>query len=211
MKATVYIQGIIGHFSHKIAVFLIFILGLIFSCNILANGGNEPPPKNDLSTKDSLAVRAILDTNGLKNVKVRNVIYLYNSLVQSISIDSLKTAKFIFPSQCDSFSGSIGIKISNSSIDTIIFHDSIHIPLSISISHTKLRSIPDQISLLKGTLDLNFAFNQLYFISPQIMNCRVNFVNINNNNLCSLSDSLKNWLIQKSYGDSTWLKTQNCP
>lgn len=52
----------------KIIALLMFFLTLIAGCDILTNGGDEPPPPNVLSVKDSLAVRAILDINGLNNV-----------------------------------------------------------------------------------------------------------------------------------------------
>jgi|GEM_PF-3445449 hypothetical protein len=193
----------------KIIAHLILIAVFLIGCDILTNGGNEPPPKNDLSTKDSLAVRAILDTNGLNNVKVRKVISLANSRVGVISLDSVVLKKFIFTSSFDSLGGGTTLNIFNSQLDSIIILDTLNLQLTLQISNTTLRSIPNNISMLKGPISFYLPNNKIQYISFEIMKCNVRYIDVQYNALCSVSDSLNSWIIANSR-NSSWRSTQNC-
>lgn len=96
--------------NNKVALtrIVLFASAFVFlSCefNPFPFGGDIPPTPNVLSAKDSLAVRAILDANGLDTVKVRDVIDLQNSSVGIISLDSLGLTRFVLTNAFDSLRG----------------------------------------------------------------------------------------------------------
>ncbi len=164
---------------------------------------------NKLSIKDSLAIRAILDTNGLRNKKVEDVIDLQCDIVVMMTLDSVPLSKFIFTSVFDSLHNSFQISISNSPIESLVILDTIHIGLAIDVYNTKLKNIPEQISLLKGRLELYLPNNEVSSISPEIMKCTVYSFIIKSNSLCSVPDSLNEWIILKTH-DANWQHTQTC-
>jgi hypothetical protein len=162
-----------------------------------------------LDAKDSVAVRSILDANGLPNKPVRDVVEISFGMVWSITIDSFPFTRFVLPKALDSCSYNIEIIIRNSPVETLSVVDSIRQSLVLSLHYTKLQSIPDCISLLRGPLVLNLWSNEITSISPQVLNCYVLAANFRSNNLCSIPDSIKTWVAKKC-GDDKWQLTQNC-
>ncbi len=200
----------IGNFPRSIAFAAILTGILLFSCGDLFIWNGDPdPPINVLNAKDSLAVRAILDANGLYDKKVRDVINLQNSMVGTINLDSLSITKFVFTDALGTFIHGISINISNSPIDTLIIMDTIHINITLGITRSKLKSITNYVTLFKGSLYLYLSYNEITFISPEIMKCNVGYINVEYNRLCSVSDSLNTWIIKNSR-NSQWQSTQRC-
>lgn len=189
---------------------LILISLFVYGCDLLTFGGDPTPPLNELSVRDSLAVRAILDTNGLKNIKVKDVISLQDSKVGVINLDSVPLTKFIFTSAFDSLDGGITLNIFNNQLDSMDILDTINSELIIQISNTSLKNIPDNISLLKGRLFLYLADNKLKDISSEIFKCQVSYIDVQYNDLCSVSDTLNNWIIKNSRNND-WKLSQTCP
>jgi hypothetical protein len=196
----------------KINIIIFFFcasLLLLVNCEILTGSGDSPPPKNELSVKDSTAVRAILDANGLYNTNVREVIVLQRSLIGTINFKDFSINRFIISNAFDSMGPEISINIFNCPIDTIIIVDTIHINLAIGMNQTKLKSIPDNVSLLKGSLFLYFSNNEIEYIPVQIMNCKISYIDVQYNSLCSISDTMNNWIIKNSRNPD-WKATQKC-
>lgn len=196
--------------NNKVAltwIVLFAIAFLFFSCglNPFPFGGDIPPTPNVLSKKDSLAVRAILDANGLDTVKVKDVIELQNSSVGIISLDSLGLTRFVLTNAFDSLKGGISLNISYSQIDTLIILDTIHQNLTIRIYYTKLQSIPEHIALLTGNIDLYLPNDNLQYISPEILKCNVDYINVRYNHLISVPDSIAALLTSK---DGSWQSYQ---
>jgi hypothetical protein len=182
---------------------------LPISCNFGNN--NSDSVENVLSSQDSIAVRGILDANGLDTVKVRDVITLQNSAVVELHFSSsLHLNKFVFSKYLnDLLNNSQGIGLMNNTIDTLIFEDTIYKDLSIRLDFNKLKTIPDDIVKLMGNFTIYLDYNQLTSISPNIMNCNVSYVNVDSNYLCNVSDTMKQWLNTKS-GSTAWQSRQTC-
>jgi hypothetical protein len=184
-----------------------FLVVLFVSCNLYDDSPTSPP--NILNTKDSIAVRAILDANGLDTMKVRNVIFLKNSYIGEINLKSQSLNKFIFSRYLDSLVVSPSLNLQYNNIDTLIVPDSIQFGASVRLEYNKLRQIPDEIGKIKGNIAFYLINNQLTKISPNIMNCKVSYINVIYNNLCNTPDSISQW-ITKNCRDSTWKSTQTC-
>jgi len=186
----------------------ILFAGLLFVfCNLYDDSPTSPP--NILKAKDSLAVRSILDANGLTAMKVREVIYLENSMVKQINLDSILLRKFVFCKYFDSLIARPGLNLINNDIDTLLFPDIIFKTIGINLDHNKLKEIPGDIDHLKGNIALYINFNQIASISPNIMKCQISYINVNFNNLCNIPDSISQWIINHCR-DSVWRSTQKC-
>jgi hypothetical protein len=194
----------------KVSTFALLFVGIAsISCDLLVWNGNPTPNPNVLQKKDSLAVRAILDANGLYDKKVRNVIVLQNNMVGTVTLDSLAITRFVITNTFDSIGTGFRINISNSAIETLIIADTIHHDLSIAIYNNRLKYISDRILLLKGDLTLRLPENELEFLPSEIMKCNVSYIDVQYNSLCSISDTLNNWIIKNSRNPD-WKSTQTC-
>jgi hypothetical protein len=183
-------------------------IGLFFvSCYIYDD--SPTAPKNILSVKDSLAVRAILDANGLDTVDVRDAIILIDSYVSRINLNARSLTKFIFCKYLDSISTPPTLDLKYNNIDTIIFDDTINYNFLIRLDSNKLHTIPDGINKMKGSITLYLNSNKINTISPNIMQCDVSYVNVDSNYLCNVSDTMKQWLNTKS-GSTAWQSRQTC-
>jgi hypothetical protein len=180
---------------------------LPISCNFGNN--NSDSVENVLSSRDSIAVREILDANGLDTVDVMAVISLRNSSVVNIHFSFMQLNKFVFSKYFDSLNTSPGVDLMNNAIDTLIFEDTLNKDWSISLNYNKLKTIPDDIVKLKGNISIYLDYNQLISISPNIMNCNVSYVNVDSNYLCNVSDTMKQWLNTKSFS-TAWQSRQTC-
>lgn len=195
----------------QIGLFTLIITGILFfTCRFFMETNDTPPLPNVLDKKDSLAVRGILDANGLDTVKVRDVIVLEHSNIVNLDLRSLSLNNFIFCSFFDSLLSRPPLDLMNNEIDTLIFKDTIKSDLAISLENNKIKTIPYEIGKLTGTIALYLNYNQINYISPNIMSCNVSFINIKYNRLCSVPDSLAKWISRVGL-DSTWQSTQTCP
>jgi hypothetical protein len=174
--------------------------------------------KKAINPKDSIAIRAILNLNGLDSVKIKNVVVLSNvyinsidySILTQINFDSLSLNKFIFSKYFDSLSVSPVLTLRNNNIDTLIFPDTIITDIGISLEYNHLRSLSKDVDKMIGSLSLNLNFNELTLVNQAIMHCKISYLNINYNQLCSVPDSIAQW-ITLNCRDSTWRSTQTCP
>ncbi len=192
---------------------VLVLSALFLSCDLqglwFGSNPSDGPPINMLSKGDSLAVRAILDENGLDTVKVRDVIVLANSEVAEINLKSRSLVKFVFSKYLNSLSIPT-LELQNNNIDSLIFTDTIFYAGTIRLDSNKLQRIPDEIGKLKSAIGLLFDANYISSISPNIMECSVAYINVNFNLLCNIPDSISQW-ITKTCRDSTWRTTQTCP
>jgi hypothetical protein len=186
---------------------LFAIAFLFFSCglNPFPFDGDIPPTPNVLSKKDSLAVRAILDANGLDTVKVRDVVSFYNSVVVQINLNSRSLSQFVFNKNIDSLWNGCGLSLLYNNIDTLIFADSILNIFSVDLDHNKVRTIPDDIGKTRGPVLLYVNYNALSSVSPNILHCQIYKINVRYNHLVSVPDSIAALLTSK---DSTWKNYQ---
>jgi Leucine-rich repeat (LRR) protein len=196
--------------QHKKTAVLLLLLGLIsFSCNLLVWNGDPPPIENVLQKKDSLAVRAILDQNGLYSTKVLDVINLQNNIVGSIMIKSLPLTRLVLTRSIDSLLNGFRINVINCTVDTLVIVDEISNDLGLGMNNTNIRSIPASVALLKGNLYLYFSQNKISSLPNEIMKCKIGYINLQYNRLCSVSDTFNSWIIENSR-DPDWKVTQMC-
>jgi hypothetical protein len=185
-------------------VLLTLSFGLI-SCGIFPFDADPPKKPNVLSAKDSLAVRAILDTNGLDTVKVRDVVGFDNSVVVQIYLNSRSLNHFIFNSYFDSLRNGFGLSLLYNNIDTIIFVDTIRNGIVIDLEHNNLRTIPDDINKMRAPLSLYVNYNELSSITPNILQCQIYNLRVRYNHLVSVPDSIATLLASQ---DSSWQSYQ---
>lgn len=164
---------------------------------------------DELNAKDSAAIRAILDTNGMRDKQVRDVIELENGTAAKLMLDSIALTRFTITGAFDSCADYLELSITNCPLETLTIADTVRIPLAIMINQTKLKRIPDDIVRLRGRMSLYLSRNDLNAVSPAIMRCNVRDLDVDNNSLCALPDSLKNWITLKSLGNA-WISTQRC-
>jgi hypothetical protein len=189
----------------KILLFAIALLFLSCGLNPFPFDGDPPKTPNVLSKKDSLAVRAILDANGLDTVKVRDVIDLYNSSVVQINLNSRSLSQFIFNRYFDSLQSSPALNLRNNNIDTIIFTDTISKDQGISLEHNLIRTISNDVDKMRGTMALYLYYNDMTSISPNILRCNISYINVRYNHLVSVPDSIATLLTSK---DGSWQSYQ---
>jgi hypothetical protein len=194
----------------QILIICSYLMLLINSCVPIFDDGYSVQD-NPLSATDSIAVRAILDVNGLDTVNVRNVVSIKNSFVTEINLDNRSLKKFIFCKYFDSFSvySNPDIILRNNNLDTLIFADSIQSDMGIRLEYNNVKSIPDDINKLCGEFSLYVTFNSLSSISENIMHCNVYYINVDSNYLCNVSDTMKQWLNTKTWS-TAWQARQKC-
>jgi hypothetical protein len=195
---------------YKVTIAVLMATLSLRCTDLLVWDGDPEPTVNVLSAEDSTAVRAILDANGLHDIGVREVISLQNSSVGGIKVDSLDITEFVFTNALDAFVGGFSVDIIACPVETLIIRDTIHINLTIGIGGTNLRAIPDNISLFKGSMYMYLANNRIQYISPAIMQCDIGFFDIQSNRLCSVPDTIINWILSKRPNTKYWQTTQNC-
>jgi hypothetical protein len=186
-------------------------LGMLFlhCSDDVIYGKDDEGYSEDLNAKDSAAIRAILDANGLQNKQVRDGIDLVAGFARKLTLDSFPLRRFVLPKALDSCISNFELIIKNSPVETLSIIDTIHQNLAITLHYTKLKSIPDCISLLQGRFGLYLSNNDITSISPKTMKCNVREIDVTYNTLCSIPDSLKTWIDQQSY-TGNWQTTQKC-
>lgn len=199
-----------GRFRYSLLLCISIFILINLRCDLLVWDGDPPPQINVLTTRDSTAVRALLDANGLQDVGVRDVINLQDSRVGTINFNTIGITSFVFTSALDTFTSGFRVNVIDCPVETLLVLDTIHIDLTIGIARTNLREIPDNISLFKGYLYLYLPDNQIRYISPEIMQCDIGFIDISNNRLCTVSDSLNYWILSKRPNTQNWQSTQKC-
>lgn len=191
---------------YMFVLILLFSTTVFLSCNFqwVPFDGDPASPPNVLSKEDSIAIRGILDDNGLASKKVREVILLGNSMVIQINIDSCSLSEFYFTNNFNLLKSRPALNLRNNQIDSLLFLDTIQNDMTVRLDFNKLRSISSDINKMRGVLSLYLDYNELTSISPNIMNCNVSYINVKYNHLMSISDtSLVNW-ISRVGRDSTW-------
>jgi hypothetical protein len=172
-------------------------------------GKDDEGYSEDLNAKDSAAIRSILDANGLQNKQVRDGIDLVAGFARKLTLDSFPLTRFVLPKALDSCIANFELIVTNSPVETLSIIDTIHQNLAITLHYTKMKSIPDCISLLRGRFGLYLSNNEITSISPEVIKLGVREIDVTNNALCSIPDSLKTWITQNS-NDINWQTTQKC-
>ena len=102
----------------------IFIALVSLKCSDLLVWNGDPGPEvNMLTERDSTAVRALLDANGLQDVEVREVISLQSSRVGGITLDSLAITSFVFTNALNTFVHGFSVNIIDCPVETLIINN----------------------------------------------------------------------------------------
>jgi hypothetical protein len=199
----------------KLSIAAVLVGGLLWGgCSDSSNsseiyGGYDNEDWNVLQEQDSIAVRAILDANGLQKTEVIQAVLLENSEVTEIDLKSMSLSKFVFCKYIDSLLTDPKLNLIHNNIDTLLFPDTIAKNLQIMLDDNKLKTIPDGMGHLKGNVKLFVGFNEIQSLAPDIMNCSISYIYLNENKLCSPPDSILEW-IKKINPSTFWQSTQTC-
>lgn len=182
--------------------------------------------------RDTVVVRAILDSNGLHSTPVQQVAKKHRDRISDLILN--RRGITVLP-------GIIGklrlrtLQLGENEIDSLppelgrmrsLHHLNIEgnklskLPESffnlrgldfLNLDGNQLASIPDKISQLKRLRFLAMDNNQLAAMPKSIVTLReLDHISIDFNNLCSLSQEQEEW-IDKFSKNTEWKATQNCP
>ncbi len=166
-----------------------------------------------LKERDSLAVRAILDSNGLEDVDLSSyddrekVLWQRDSSIMGLKLDTFNLEKFKFTKEFNSLDSLKNVKLNNNKLKSIFVDDTItfgYLTL-MYLSNNELDSFPQQLLKLNNIESLDMRYNNLSNLPLGIMEKSYQTFSIRYNNLTDLPDTLKNWLSQF---DSEWEKYQ---
>jgi Leucine-rich repeat (LRR) protein len=168
------------------------------------------PAQIDLG--DSAAVRAILDTNNLKNISVRRAIDPSSrGRITMLTLDSLSITSFTFTHDFEKLDRLISINLSLNKITTLNVPDSLKLNnyMEIRLENNLLLVFPISILKLKGTTNISVQYNKIASLPREIIHSGIPSIYLDHNKLCYLTDSaVINWL-DTVYGN--WQSRQDCP
>ena len=201
---------------HKIkpTIITVFIFESLFlmQCNLFGPepGDNVYPAQIDLG--DSAAVRAILDSNNLKNISVRRVIGPYSAgRITMLAFDSLGLDSFIFSSDFQKLDSLWSVNISNNNILKVIVLDSLKYRenyIGLRLERNLLTQFPISVLKINGLSSVDVSYNKISTISNDLINSGFRQIDFDHNKLCSVSDSVKIWLDSVQ---NNWANFQDCP
>jgi Leucine-rich repeat (LRR) protein len=200
----------------KIHYNTVFILLLISTLIFIYCLGIAVPDKTllPLNPQDSLAVRAILDSNGLSYINLgdyddrKRVLEQRESFIVKIQFDSFNLDRFRFISEFVVLDSLASLKLNNNNINNIQADDTITFKqlMIVDLSYNKLDSFPDQLLRVNNVEALYMDNNNLVSLPLEIMQKPYQLFTVKYNKLTNLPDTLKAWLSQY---DPNWEKYQS--
>lgn len=189
-------------------------LGALFllQCNLEGPEPRDPafPAKIDLG--DSAAVRAILDSNNLKDVNVRRAIDPWSKgRITTLEFDSLGLDSFTFTGDFQKLDSLTTISLSNNNISKVKVPDTLKYGnngVSVDLEHNQLTSFPLGLLKIRGLFSVLVQYNRIDTITQDLMASGFRQIYFDYNKLCSVSDSVRIWLDSVQ---NNWANFQNCP
>jgi Leucine-rich repeat (LRR) protein len=181
-------------------------------CNLYGPEPGDPVFPALIDSGDSSAVRAILDSNNLKNISVRRTIGPYSAgRITMLTFDSLGLDSFTFSSDFQKLDSLWSINLSNNNLVKVTVPDSLKFRenyIGIRIERNLLTEFPIEVLKIKGLSSVDVSYNKIVSISNELINSGFRRIGIDYNKLCSVSDSVKIWLDSVQ---NNWANFQNCP
>ncbi len=176
--------------------------------------GVEPDKTlSPLKEQDSLAVRAILDSNGLKDIDLSNyddrerVLRQIDSSIYGLMLDTLNIKSVKFVKEFKLLENLEEITFTNNLIRNVYIEDTITFTktLIMDLSFNVLDSFPEQLLKINNIEALYMYNNNIAYLPIEIMNKPYAQFYIRHNKLTNVPDTLKTWLSQY---DPDWEKYQ---
>ena len=183
--------------------------------------------------KDSLAVRNILDANGLHSIEVGGALSPLDSVGTRIGELNLQGKNLtVIPQDIGQLAALTALRLDSNAIMSLPPEIGNCTSLKFfSIAKNKLTGLPAEIGKLKSLTNLNVSQNsmtslpssigglqklssvrldnnQLASLPDSIMQCPIGVLTVLNNKLCTISDALKAWL--NVWAESDWAAGQSC-
>ncbi len=199
----------------KLPVLLCLGLGLIFllRCNIEGPEPNDPVFPAQIDLGDSAAIRAILDSNNLRKIGVRQAIGKYeDGRIRYFNLDSMGLDSFSFTADFSKLDSLHSIDLSGNNISVISVSDSIKFNqlYELTLDNNLLTSFPLGILRMSGISTIYLEYNLISSIPQELVQSRDRHIFLDHNKLCSVADtSVINWL-DSLYG-ADWKSRQDCP
>jgi Leucine-rich repeat (LRR) protein len=167
------------------------------------------PAQIDLG--DSAAVRAILDSNNLKNISVRRAIDPSSSgRITMLRFDSLALDSFRFSSDFQRLDSLWSVDLSKNRLTKVYVPDSLKYSKVIYLyfDQNMLTEFPIDVLKIVGLWSVNVQYNKISTISQALINSGFRQIYLEHNKLCSVSDSVRIWPDSVLVG---WANFQDCP
>jgi Leucine-rich repeat (LRR) protein len=175
---------------------------------------------------DSLAVRAILDANGLDTVKVGSVCSNTLGRITSLGLD--KKGITLLPPQIGLLTKLTGLSLNGNHLTTLPKEISNCTDLQfLLVSRNNLAELPNEIGRLTRLRGLDISSNRLTSLPDSIVNLHnlyvcpstncITFESVglflDGNQLCSLPKEIEAWVVKNYFfapDSATWKTHQNC-
>jgi hypothetical protein len=158
-------------------------------------------------TCDSLAVRAILDSNGLYNTSVHSLsMPVTNGRIVQLALDELGLQQL--PPEIGKLNALTWLYLAHNQLTSLPAEiGQLTAMTHLSFFDNQLISIPPEIGNLTALIWLELDMNQLTTLPPTILNISPSMSFFGFNRLCILPDSIELWLDEH---DRRWRETQDC-
>jgi hypothetical protein len=146
---------------HVLRVGIMLGVLILLTCET-GQGPQYPYLNGPLDVGDSLAVRAILDSNGLKTIPVRQVLdSSAQGRITFLYLNSLNLKTFNFTHNFNVLDSLIFLSLDNNQINNINVTDSIKFEnnCSIGITQNSLTAFPKDIFKISGAPNINLEYN----------------------------------------------------
>jgi Leucine-rich repeat (LRR) protein len=191
---------------------VLFALMITVQCPLFGPEPGDPVYPAPIDQGDSAAVRAILDSNKLKSISVRQVIDQYTQgRITIVRFNSLELDSFILSSDFQKLDSLDGIDLSANKLIKINVPDSLKFSkniLGIGLANNLLPEFPIGVLKIKGLMRVDVSYNKITSISNQLINSGFRQIYFDHNKLCSVTDSERLWLDSVQ---NNWAAVQDCP
>jgi Leucine-rich repeat (LRR) protein len=192
-------------------------VGILLCALVLLTCEMGPEPNNlypygPLDIGDSLAVRAILDSNGLNNIPVRKVLVSFaQERIRILTIDSFGLKSFIFTKDFNKLDSLYSIELNFNPITQIAVPDTIQFKLhcDIGLMYNTLTSFPVELLKVKGDVNIFLENNSITTLPIEVIHAGPPNFFFEHNKICSLTDSAVIKWLDTTYGN--WKSSQDCP
>jgi Leucine-rich repeat (LRR) protein len=197
----------------KLRIIAVFVFGAAFflQCNLFGPEPGEPVFPAQIDLGDSAAVRAILDSNNLKNISVRRAIDPSSwGRITMLTLDALGLDSFTFTHDFQRLDSLLAVGLTRNTITKVTVSDSLKYSkgIYIELSNNLLTEFPNSLFKIFPLWSVDISYNKIFTISKELMTSGFRQIDFDHNKLCSVSDTVKLWLDSVQ---NNWANFQDCP